>query len=130
MAPPPPHPQLPALAPPPPAPPTHRALAGGAPVLGCVQGPHPTAAGHQPPVPTGLFEPGDMKYEVYRDPGRDPSLMEMTEAALRVLSRNPRGFYLFVEGEWGQPGLSRAGRDSGQVPHHPPPPWSPCRGSY
>uniref|UniRef100_A0A4W2HNX8 Alkaline phosphatase n=1 Tax=Bos indicus x Bos taurus TaxID=30522 RepID=A0A4W2HNX8_BOBOX len=28
----------------------------------------------------------------------DPSLEEMTEAALQVLSRNPRGFYLFVEG--------------------------------
>lgn len=29
----------------------------------------------------------------------DPSLRDMTEAALRVLSRNPKGFYLFVEGE-------------------------------
>ncbi|XP_053511223.1 intestinal-type alkaline phosphatase-like [Artibeus jamaicensis] len=46
----------------------------------------------------GLFEPGDMTYEVYRDSVQDPSLTEMTEAALRVLSRNPRGFYLFVEG--------------------------------
>ncbi|XP_006893599.1 PREDICTED: intestinal-type alkaline phosphatase [Elephantulus edwardii] len=46
----------------------------------------------------GLFEPGDLKYEVNRDPNLDPSLLEMTEAALRVLSRNPRGFYLFVEG--------------------------------
>nr|XP_054333488.1 intestinal-type alkaline phosphatase isoform X2 [Pongo pygmaeus] len=46
----------------------------------------------------GLFEPGDMKYEIHRDPTLDPSLMEMTEAALRLLSRNPRGFYLFVEG--------------------------------
>ncbi|XP_057602470.1 intestinal-type alkaline phosphatase-like [Hippopotamus amphibius kiboko] len=46
----------------------------------------------------GLFEPGDMKYEIQRDHTKDPSLEEMTEAALRVLSRNPRGFYLFVEG--------------------------------
>ncbi|KAK2108298.1 hypothetical protein P7K49_013463 [Saguinus oedipus] len=46
----------------------------------------------------GLFEPGDMKYEIHRDSTRDPSLMEMTEAALRLLSRNPRGFFLFVEG--------------------------------
>ncbi|KAG8515590.1 Intestinal-type alkaline phosphatase, partial [Galemys pyrenaicus] len=46
----------------------------------------------------GLFEPGDTKYELYRDPARDPSLTEMVEAALRVLSRNPKGFYLFVEG--------------------------------
>uniref|UniRef100_A0A8C5Y5I7 Alkaline phosphatase n=1 Tax=Microcebus murinus TaxID=30608 RepID=A0A8C5Y5I7_MICMU len=46
----------------------------------------------------GLFEPGDTKYETQRDPELDPSLMEMTEVALRVLSRNPQGFYLFVEG--------------------------------
>ncbi|XP_006171232.1 intestinal-type alkaline phosphatase [Tupaia chinensis] len=46
----------------------------------------------------GLFEPADMTYEIYRNTTRDPSLMEMTEAALRLLSRNPRGFYLFVEG--------------------------------
>ncbi|KAL4698180.1 hypothetical protein H8957_000933 [Semnopithecus entellus] len=46
----------------------------------------------------GLFEPGDTKYEINRDPTLDPSLLEMTEAALRLLSRNPCGFYLFVEG--------------------------------
>ncbi|XP_006866865.1 PREDICTED: intestinal-type alkaline phosphatase [Chrysochloris asiatica] len=46
----------------------------------------------------GLFEPGDTKYDVNRDPAQDPSLLEMTEAALRMLSRNPQGFFLFVEG--------------------------------
>uniref|UniRef100_A0A8C5YN72 Alkaline phosphatase n=1 Tax=Marmota marmota marmota TaxID=9994 RepID=A0A8C5YN72_MARMA len=46
----------------------------------------------------GLFEPVDTKFEIYRNQVLDPSLMEMTEAAIRVLSRNPRGFYLFVEG--------------------------------
>ncbi|XP_046507399.1 intestinal-type alkaline phosphatase-like, partial [Equus quagga] len=46
----------------------------------------------------GLFEPEDMQYEAHRDLTLDPSLTEMTEAALRVLSRNPSGFYLFVEG--------------------------------
>uniref|UniRef100_A0A8C2VU63 Alkaline phosphatase n=1 Tax=Chinchilla lanigera TaxID=34839 RepID=A0A8C2VU63_CHILA len=46
----------------------------------------------------GLFEPVDTKFEIYRDPELDPSLAEMTEAALQVLSRNPLGFYLFVEG--------------------------------
>uniref|UniRef100_A0A8C3VUG1 alkaline phosphatase n=1 Tax=Catagonus wagneri TaxID=51154 RepID=A0A8C3VUG1_9CETA len=46
----------------------------------------------------GLFEPTDTKYEAQRDLNEDPSLEEMTEAALRVLGRNPRGFYLFVEG--------------------------------
>ncbi|KAM4835868.1 intestinal-type alkaline phosphatase-like [Thomomys bottae] len=46
----------------------------------------------------GLFEPMDTNFEVYRNKELDPSLEEMTEAALRVLGRNPRGFYLFVEG--------------------------------
>ena len=46
---------------------------------------------------SGLFEPNDMKYEIHRDPAQDPSLAEMTEVAVRMLSRNPKGFYLFVE---------------------------------
>ncbi|XP_004577255.2 intestinal-type alkaline phosphatase [Ochotona princeps] len=46
----------------------------------------------------GLFEPSDMKYDIQRDPRQDPSLVNMTEAAIRLLSRNPLGFYLFVEG--------------------------------
>ncbi|XP_019358595.1 PREDICTED: intestinal-type alkaline phosphatase [Gavialis gangeticus] len=46
----------------------------------------------------GLFEPVDMKYELNRNKVLDPSLAEMTEAAIRILSRNPKGFYLFVEG--------------------------------
>lgn len=46
----------------------------------------------------GLFEPNDMKYDIYRDPTQDPSLAEMTEVAVHLLSRNPKGFYLFVEG--------------------------------
>ncbi|XP_004452218.1 intestinal-type alkaline phosphatase-like [Dasypus novemcinctus] len=46
----------------------------------------------------GLFEPGDTKFEIQRNLTQDPSLLEMTEAALRLLSRNSRGFYLFVEG--------------------------------
>ena len=41
-----------------------------------------------------------MKFEAERDVSMDPSLEEMTEMALQMLSRNPRGFYLFVEGEW------------------------------
>ncbi|XP_074009668.1 intestinal-type alkaline phosphatase-like [Numenius arquata] len=46
----------------------------------------------------GLFEPGDMKYNLVRNTTLDPSLTEMTEAAITILSRNPNGFYLFVEG--------------------------------
>ncbi|XP_030432374.1 alkaline phosphatase, germ cell type-like isoform X3 [Gopherus evgoodei] len=46
----------------------------------------------------GLFEPKDMKYELNRDASTDPSIVEMTEKAVRILRRNPRGFFLFVEG--------------------------------
>ncbi|XP_071995660.1 alkaline phosphatase-like [Engystomops pustulosus] len=46
----------------------------------------------------GLFEPKDMKYELSRDPSSDPSLAEMTEKAIKILSKNPNGFFLFVEG--------------------------------
>ncbi|XP_010835397.1 PREDICTED: intestinal-type alkaline phosphatase-like, partial [Bison bison bison] len=62
--------------------------------------PTPSPACRSPLVPflTGLFEPGDMTYDIHRDHIKDPSLEEMTEAAVRVLSRNPRGFFLFVEG--------------------------------
>ncbi|NXV88510.1 PPBI phosphatase, partial [Calonectris borealis] len=45
----------------------------------------------------GLFEPADMKYNLVRNTTMDPSLTEMTEAAITILSRNPNGFYLFVE---------------------------------
>ncbi|XP_056419204.1 intestinal-type alkaline phosphatase 1-like [Hyla sarda] len=46
----------------------------------------------------GLFEPKDMKYELSRDPSFDPSLAEMTEKAIKILRKNPKGFFLFVEG--------------------------------
>ncbi|XP_053316879.1 alkaline phosphatase-like [Spea bombifrons] len=46
----------------------------------------------------GLFEPKDMKYELSRDPATDPSIAEMTEKAIKILSKNPNGFFLFVEG--------------------------------
>ncbi|KAM9279669.1 intestinal-type alkaline phosphatase-like [Morus bassanus] len=46
----------------------------------------------------GLFEPADMKYHLVRNTTMDPSLTEMMEAAITILSRHPNGFYLFVEG--------------------------------
>ncbi|XP_069473647.1 alkaline phosphatase-like [Ambystoma mexicanum] len=46
----------------------------------------------------GLFEPKDMPYELHRDPAKDPSIVDMTEKAIRILSKNPNGFFLFVEG--------------------------------
>lgn len=51
-----------------------------------------------------------MRYELYRDREQDPALREMTEAALRLLSRNARGFYLFVEGERRPPAAHGAPR--------------------
>ncbi|XP_035277801.1 intestinal-type alkaline phosphatase [Anguilla anguilla] len=46
----------------------------------------------------GLFEPSDMRFELDRDVNTDPSLTEMMEKAILILRRNPKGFYLFVEG--------------------------------
>ncbi|XP_041647650.1 intestinal-type alkaline phosphatase [Cheilinus undulatus] len=46
----------------------------------------------------GLFEPKDCRYELERDPAMDPSLTEMVEKAIKILSKNPKGFFLFVEG--------------------------------
>ncbi|NXT62695.1 PPBN protein, partial [Chaetops frenatus] len=45
----------------------------------------------------GLFEPKDMRYELNRNTSTDPSIVEMTEKAIRILRRNPSGFFLFVE---------------------------------
>ncbi|XP_030632672.1 alkaline phosphatase-like [Chanos chanos] len=45
-----------------------------------------------------LFEPGDMRYELDRDSKMDPSIVETTEKAIRVLQKNPKGFFLLVEG--------------------------------
>ncbi|XP_062049129.1 alkaline phosphatase, tissue-nonspecific isozyme isoform X2 [Lepus europaeus] len=46
----------------------------------------------------GLFEPGDMQYELNRNNVTDPSLSEMVEVAIKILKKNPRGFFLLVEG--------------------------------
>lgn len=48
----------------------------------------------------GLFEPEHMKYETDRvnDAAGEPSLAEMTRTAITVLEKNPKGFFLMVEG--------------------------------
>ena len=48
----------------------------------------------------GLFERSHMEYEHDRatDKAGEPSLAEMTTKAIRILSKNPRGFFLMVEG--------------------------------
>ncbi|XP_051778692.1 alkaline phosphatase, tissue-nonspecific isozyme [Erpetoichthys calabaricus] len=45
-----------------------------------------------------LFEPGDLRYELERDSTMDPSLPEMTKKAISILQKNPKGFFLLVEG--------------------------------
>ncbi|KAM9318612.1 alkaline phosphatase, tissue-nonspecific isozyme [Pholidichthys leucotaenia] len=45
-----------------------------------------------------LFEPHDLRFEVERDPNMDPSIVEITEKAIRILRKNPKGFFLLVEG--------------------------------
>ncbi|CAK6960958.1 alkaline phosphatase%2C tissue-nonspecific isozyme [Scomber scombrus] len=46
----------------------------------------------------GLFEPGDLTYDLERNSETDPSLTEMVEVAIKILRKNPNGFYLLVEG--------------------------------
>jgi len=48
----------------------------------------------------GLFNRGEMSFEADRknDVGGEPSLPEMTKKALSILKKNPRGFFLMVEG--------------------------------
>jgi alkaline phosphatase len=48
----------------------------------------------------GLFEPDHMRYEHERadDPAGEPSLAQMTASAIALLSRDPDGYVLMVEG--------------------------------
>ena len=45
-----------------------------------------------------LWEPGAMPYDIDRDREKVPSLRQMTEKALGLLSQNDNGFFLMVEG--------------------------------
>jgi alkaline phosphatase len=48
----------------------------------------------------GLFSLGDMSFEIDRNPQTEPSIVDMTRAAIRILhDRNPRGFFVFIESE-------------------------------
>jgi alkaline phosphatase len=48
----------------------------------------------------GLFESSHLQYEQERQSAKEmnPSLAEMTEKAIGILSKNPKGFFLMVEG--------------------------------
>jgi alkaline phosphatase len=49
----------------------------------------------------GLFAPENLAYDAIRDPARDPGLAAMASKAIAVLSHNPNGFFLMVEGGLG-----------------------------
>jgi len=55
---------------------------------------------HRSPRLLGLFEPSHMQFELRRgdDRGGEPSLAQMTETAIRLLSQNVNGYFLMVEG--------------------------------
>jgi alkaline phosphatase len=46
----------------------------------------------------GLFTSSHMSYDLDRDAAKEPSLADMTSKAMDVLSRNPKGYFLMVEG--------------------------------
>ncbi|XP_068617876.1 membrane-bound alkaline phosphatase-like [Battus philenor] len=56
------------------------------------------AAESMPDYLLGLFEGSHMRYHLEASPATEPTLAELTEVAIRSLSRNKKGFFLFVEG--------------------------------
>ena len=46
----------------------------------------------------GLFTTGYMSYDNYRNPQIEPSLAQMTKKSIELLSSDPEGFFLMVEG--------------------------------
>ncbi|XP_037952036.1 membrane-bound alkaline phosphatase-like [Teleopsis dalmanni] len=61
----------------------------------------------------GIFESGVMKFHSEADPVKQPTLAEMTEVALKLLSKNENGYFVFIEGglidygnHFNKPGIS------------------------
>lgn len=46
----------------------------------------------------GLFDSDHLQYHMDANPETEPTLAEMTIAAIKILSKNPNGFFLFIEG--------------------------------
>lgn len=46
----------------------------------------------------GLFASYHMDYNFEADRTKQPTLLEMTEKAIKILQKNPNGYFLFVEG--------------------------------
>lgn len=45
-----------------------------------------------------LLTSSHMSYEIDRSDSVEPSIVEMTKKAIEILSVNPKGFFLLVEG--------------------------------
>ncbi|XP_014362963.2 membrane-bound alkaline phosphatase [Papilio machaon] len=56
------------------------------------------AAAAPPDYLLGLFESSHMQYNMLANETTEPTLAELTEVAIKSLSRNEKGFFLFVEG--------------------------------
>ncbi|XP_039756700.1 membrane-bound alkaline phosphatase-like [Pararge aegeria] len=56
------------------------------------------ASASPPEYLLGLFEGSHLQYHLEADAQSEPTLAELTEAAIRALGRNEKGFFLFVEG--------------------------------
>ncbi|KPI99722.1 Membrane-bound alkaline phosphatase [Papilio xuthus] len=56
------------------------------------------AAAAPPDYLLGLFESSHMQYNMLANKTTEPTLAELTEVAIKSLSRNEKGFFLFVEG--------------------------------
>lgn len=46
----------------------------------------------------GLFNMNNLAYEIDRAATKEPSLAEMTDATLKILAKNPNGFFAMIEG--------------------------------
>ncbi|XP_073811725.1 alkaline phosphatase-like [Musca autumnalis] len=45
----------------------------------------------------GLFQSGVMDFNFLADHNKQPSLLEMTEVAIKLLSKNKKGYFIFIE---------------------------------
>jgi alkaline phosphatase len=57
-----------------------------------------TALTATPQPAIGLFGQSHLAFEAARDPQKQPTLVAMTGKAIDILSKNPNGFFLMVEG--------------------------------
>ena len=72
----------------------------------------------------GLIAPSGMSYYVKQEENNrtgEPSLEEMTEKAIEILSKNPKGFFLMIEGVNNNNSTIKYKQDFSQTKY-----WSNC----